>query len=530
MAFLSTLRLVRLLALCVTLLFVCVLSSPPAGAVVHEQASQAQASADPDNDLAKQEEALRAAARRTPDDAQVLARLGRVLALQSKTEDAIPWLEKALKRHPTDSDTRKTLATCYWQLGQLEKARRNLELVLRSKPQDSWSNLLLGMVSEDLGDHARCARLLSAMLPRVRQRPEPILSLVRAYYQLKEPNKAQETLRYLRDLPNGSKAIFSGGRTAAEFHDYPTAEELFRSILYTYGEPGEVQFNLALTQYSEQRFDESQQTLLASIRSGHANGNTYELLGWTYQKQDLLPEMLQAFEKAINLDPTQPSHILELGQALLEKKNSETALEVAKEAIKRFPASSRAYSLKGSAELRASRLTEALQSYTKAVALDPKDPKAALGLALTYWNANQTPEAMKAFTEAASKFPNEALIQLKYAIFLIFSPEQKTSELEAQIETLLKRSEQLDGSIAETHFDLGNIAVRQNKYEDALRQFAAAATLDPDLAKVHFALARVYRRLGREDEAAKETELHNRLKAKEEKDSGVNAAIGTKHP
>ena len=490
---------------------------------------QGQASAARTQDLGQQEEILRQAARRTPGNPQVLAKLGTILAMQNKMEESVIWLEKALKLSPRDAETRRTLATTYWQLGQLEKARQNLNVVLRATPQDSWATLLLGMVSEDLGEHARAAELLNAVLPRVRQRPEPILALARAYYQLKENEKARHTLRYLSELPNDSKSVFAGGRAAAEFRDYETAETLFRSIQYSYPDPGEIQFNLALAQYSQKRYDESQQLLLASISGAHSNANTYELLGWTYQKQNRLNEMMQAFEKAINMEPTQESHFLELGQALLEKRHADTALEVAKEAVKRFPASSRARSLQGSAELSTSRLTDATQSYTRAVELDPKDPKAALGLALTYWNANQVTEAAKFFAEAARKFPDEALIQLKYAIFLTNLAEEKTPEREAQIKALLKRSEQLDNSIAETHFNLGNIAVREEKYQEALREFEAATRLDPDLSKVHFAMARVYRRLGREDAAVKETQIHNRLKAKEEQDSEADAAIGA-HP
>ena len=269
---------------------------------------------------------------------------------------------------------------------------------------------------------------------------DKILALARAYYQLKQTDKARETLRYLSDLPNGSKAVFAGGRAAAEFRDYETAEALFGSILYSYPDPGEIQFNLALAQYSQRRYDESGKTLLASVQSGHATANAYELLGWTYAQQDRLEDMMKAFEKAINMEPGQESHFIELGQALLEKKNVDTALEVAQEAVKRFPTSPRAYSLKGAAELRMSRLTEALQSYGKALELHPNDPRAALGLALTYWNASQTAEAEKSFAEAARKFPNEALIQLKYAIFLMSSPEEKTQEKQAHIKALLKRA------------------------------------------------------------------------------------------
>lgn len=482
------------------------------------------------NDLDAQEQALRRAARRTPGNPQVLAKLGTVLAMQNKMEESVPWLEKALRLNPHDVETRKTLATAYWQLGQLEKARQSLELVLRARPADSWANLLLGMVSEDLGDHARAAHLLNAMLPRVRQRPEPILALARAYYQLRQTEKARETLRYLADLPGGSQAVFAGGRAAADFRDYETAEALFRSIEYSYPDPGEIQFNLALAEYSQKLYDESQKILLTSISSGYAKANTYELLGQTYQKQNRFEDMMQAFEKAINMEPTQESHFLELGQALLDKRIPETALEVAKDAVKRFPNSSRAYSLQGSAELAMSRLADAVQSYSRAIELDPKDPKAALGLALTYWNASQAAEAAKSFADAASKFPDDALIEFKYAVFLMNSVQEKTAESEARIKALLVKSEKLDGSLAETHFSLGNIAVNEEKYDEALREFEAAEKLDPDLAKIHFALARVYRRLGREDDAVKETEIHKRLKEKDEQDSEANAAIGTRHP
>ena len=480
----------------------------------------------PQTDPAAQERSLRQAVRDHPEDAKAQASLGTVLAMQNKLEEGVPWLEKALKANPRDAETRRTLATAYWQLGQAEKARTNLVIVLRALPGDGWSTLLLGMVSEELGDHAEAARLLHSMLPRVRQRVETILSLARAYYATNEPDKARQTLGYLAALPDAPQAQFKGGRAAADFRDYATAEAMFRAIQYSYPDPAEVQLNLALAQYAQQHYDDSQKTLLASVESGRANANTYELLGWTYQQQNRLEDMMKAFEKAINMEPGQESHFLELGQALLEKRNAQTALEVADEAIKRFPNSSRAWSMKGASELRMSRLTDAEKSYAKAVELGPDDAKAALGLALTYWNASQEDKATAAFSRAAARFPRDALIQLKYAIFLTNSPQPKGDKERQQIKSLLERSEQLDGSIAETHFNLGNIAVQEEKYDVALNEFEATTRLDPGMSKAHFALARVYRRLGREDAALKETEIHKKLKAKEELDSDANAAIG----
>jgi Flp pilus assembly protein TadD len=88
----------------------------------------------------------------------------------------------------------------------------------------------------------------------------------------------------------------------------------------------------------------------------------------------------------------------------------------------------------------------------------------------------------------------------------------------------------LDNSNAETHFQLGNLAIKEGHLQEALNELQTAAKLDPELSKTHLVLARVYRRAGREADAEKETELHRKLKAEEEQSTEATAAIGTRHP
>ncbi len=482
------------------------------------------------DDLAKNEAELREAIRRAPANPTYLAQLGSLLAIQNKPGEAVPYFERALKLNPADVETRRTLATSYWQLGRLAEARKNLEIVLKARPDDTLAILLLGMVSEDLGDHQRAAELLSEVIPLVRQRPETINSLARAYYHLGQTDKARNTLQMLVGHPAGPEAVFQGGRIAVEFKDYDAAEKMFLSIQTTYPDAGSLNYNLALAQFSAKRYAECEKTLLASIGYGHGTAEAYALLGWAYQKQDQLPEMLKAFEKAINMEPANQTYYIDLGDGLAEKKNYATAIEVAKEAVKRFPSSSSAYSMKGSVELKMYLLTEALKSYFKAVELDPNNPRAVLGLALTFWNMDRSDEAAKWFEEGVRKFPRDGFFLLKYALFLLNAPGERDAEQVARINNLLKKSEELDDSMPETHFQLGNLAMRENKYDEALNELQIAAKLEPDLSKAHLALARVYRRAGRTEEAEKETELHRKLKANEEQNADVNAAIGTRHP
>jgi tetratricopeptide (TPR) repeat protein len=481
------------------------------------------------DDSAKHEAELREAIRRAPANPAYLSQLGSLLAMQNKMGEAVPYLEKALKLNPADAETRRTLATSYWQLGKLAEARKNLEIVLKTHRDDTVAILLLGMVSEDLGDHQRATELLADVIPLVRQRPETIDSLARAYYHLGQTDKARNTLQMLVGHP-GPEAVFQGGRIAAEFKDYETAEKMFLSVQTTYPDAASLNYNLALAQFSAKQYAECEKTLLASIGYGHGTADAYALLGWAYQKQDQLPEMLKAFEKAINMEPTKQIYYIDLGDGLAEKKNYATAIEVAKQAVKRFPSSSSVYSMKGSVELKMYLLTEALKSYSKAVELDANNPRAVLGLALTLWNMDRGDEAAKWFEEGVRKFPRDGFVLLKYAMFLLNAPRERDAEQVARIKSLLKKSEELDGSMAETHFQLGNLAMKENKYDEALNELQIAAKLEPDLSKAHLALARVYRRAGRTEEAEKETELHRKLKASEEQNADVNAAIGTRHP
>lgn len=482
------------------------------------------------DDLARQEANIREAVRREPNNSANLARLGLVLAMENKFEESAKCFEKALKLNPSDVGTRRSLATDYWQLGQPEKARASLEMVLKAAPTDAVARLLLGMVSEESGDYQRAVKLLGDVLPLVRQRPETISSLARAYYHLGETEKARASLQMLVGHPAGPEAAFQGGRLAAQFKDYDTAEKLFLSVQTTYPDPGALNYNLALAQFSAKRYEACEKTLLTSTQYGHGAAETYALLGWTYGKEDRLEDMLKSFEKAINMEPSNQAHLLDLGEALVEKKNYATALEVAKETVKRFPSSSQAYALKGSVELKMYLLSEALESYTKGVALDPNNPRAALGLALTQWNMDRNEDAAKSFEAGVRKFPNDSFFLLKYALFLLNAPGERDAAATARIRSLLKKSVELDDSEAEAHFQLGNLALQENKYDEALNELHTAAKLDPEVSKVHLLLARIYRRMGREEEAVKETQFHRTLKAKEEQNVDATAAIGTRHP
>jgi protein O-GlcNAc transferase len=78
----------------------------------------------------------------------------------------------------------------------------------------------------------------------------------------------------------------------------------------------------------------------------------------------------------------------------------------------------------------------------------------------------------------------------------------------------------LDGLKTDTdnaggHTDLARAYELLREWEKAIEQYKAALDLDPSLNRVHYVLARIYRQLGREDQAKREVEIFRSTEAKD---------------
>jgi tetratricopeptide (TPR) repeat protein len=86
--------------------------------------------------LSDAEPILRRLATERPDDAGLHLQLGRVLAAQSKNDDAITEFQTALKLSPNDSDAQRELADLYTAAGKNDLAEASYRTLLTSHPND----------------------------------------------------------------------------------------------------------------------------------------------------------------------------------------------------------------------------------------------------------------------------------------------------------------------------------------------------------------------------------------------------------
>lgn len=468
-------------------------------------------------DVNTAEAELRQAVALAPQDAECLALMGVVLGMEHKLEESDSYFERALKADPADSATRRNLAWNQFELDQLEPAKENLAHLLRQKPGDSQGVLLLGMVDEELRDYRSAVRLLSSVPDEVKKRAQSLAALARAYYYQGHPDKAHETLAELSAHSFGPDGVFIGGEVAAELHDYKTAESLFQSIWQSYPDQQKLGYHLALVEYRAGRFQYAQRTLERVIGGGHESSEIYNLLAWCYYQQNDFRTAAAELDKAIALDPSDESNYLDGGMMLLEHHLVEAALNAADKALEVAPDSYRAHRLKALAEFKRGRIDDAEALYAKAVALKSDDLEAIVGLATAQLDKGDTRQAEETLKAAIARYPRGAILYQAYGNLLLSGIGTSGEADSSRIAMLFQKAIALDGSLAEAHYGLGKIALRDDRLRDARRELEAAVKLDPRSSKNHYALAQAYRKLGRAADAAHEVQQFQSLKAREER-------------
>jgi Flp pilus assembly protein TadD len=86
--------------------------------------------------LGEAEPLLRRLADERPDDAGIHLQLGRVLAAQSKKDDAITEIQTALKLAPADSDAQREIADLYSSAGKNDLAENTYRALVTTQPKD----------------------------------------------------------------------------------------------------------------------------------------------------------------------------------------------------------------------------------------------------------------------------------------------------------------------------------------------------------------------------------------------------------
>jgi tetratricopeptide (TPR) repeat protein len=271
----------------------------------------------------------------------------------------------------------------------------------------------------------------------------------------------------------------------------------------------------AATEYRANQFAESQATIEALLAAGVRDAGIFNLLAWCHHRQNRLPEAVSAMRNAIELEPAVETNYDHLAQILLDRRQNIAAAETISKALEIAPASFQAYKLKGRLEMQTGNAKRALESFAHAVELNGSDPESLLGLGLAQEKLFQYQAAAASFEKGITRFPRDPFFCQAYGRMLLQPGATTDPDAESRAVSLLEKALALDNSLSEAHYQLGRLLLAKGQAEKSLEHLETAAKLNPLSNGIHLSLANAYRRLGRDDDAAREFQLLRSLPPRE---------------
>jgi tetratricopeptide (TPR) repeat protein len=232
-------------------------------------------------------------------------------------------------------------------------------------------------------------------------------------------------------------------------------------------------------------------------------------MGECYRNLNQTDRAKSAFEAAYRLDPGEPAVLARLGEIALDEKHFDSAIKYFTSALEKQPDANRLhYSLamayRGKGDMEKARFHLGKRGM---VGVQPPDPlktrleKLVAGYRLHVlagklaFSAGRYNEAIESFQKAIAADPKETGARVNLAAAL--GQLKKYNEAIAQLEDVIK----LEPDNVTAHFNLGTLYGHLNNIKKSIAHLQVVVKMSPKDARAHLALAGALRRDGQVDKA-----------------------------
>ena len=337
------------------------------------------------------------------------------------------------------------------------------------------------------------------------------LSILKGEIALAEKDHASALAAYNAAHASGSSARTFFGIARAHFiaKALPKAREAVDNTLKASpAHAGALTLRAQLV-WEMQRDDAAAMKDLATVlddnaRKTHGTAEVSDALaakGWIMLARDRAGEARAAFDEAVKIDPRNVSALVGQGEVLYADGRYTEALTRFDEAVTKDASSIAALLGSAKTKIGLERLQDAKTQLTTARQKAPKDMNVALWLARTEESLGNKKAADDLYSTAVDladpQNPDAIQAYAAYAKFL--ASQGSTAEAAAKLEqarTKLPDTAALQRAI-------GEVAVAQGQFQEALEHFEAALQKNPTDLGTRFRLGQTYRKMHKLDLAAK---------------------------
>jgi Flp pilus assembly protein TadD len=444
---------------------------------------------------------LKRAAQSSPKNPRVFNMLGVVLTQLGRLQEANEAYGQALALAPNFLPARRNRAVNSFTRGDFGFAASEFEALAQLEPKDFVPKLFLGLLAMEELDFPKARRYLLEAQRLSRDNTKVLLALTRVHFTLGERSLALQTARDLQAQMQSSEAErFELGVTLAQFEANTEAVEVFDGLWHK--KPGvyDVGFNLALVQYRAGQLEAALRTLEQLSSSGKSTGEVLNLRGWIYNKMRQLDRARESLQLAIQAEPNNPDHYLDLSTVLTNEGDREAAIRVLSEGLEHHVQKDRLQVQMGLIYQKNGAREEAERWYREALH-NPSNQSAYLALAHLMSSSGRQSEALDLLKKGVQSLPTDALLHYMYGGLLLEAEEPPSPERLKMAESILRKALELNPLYANTHYVLGKLYASRGDYTTAESFFQKACSFNPNHAGAYYQLSVIARRQGRKEEA-----------------------------
>ena len=287
---------------------------------------------------------------------------------------------------------------------------------------------------------------------------------------------------------------------------------LFKQVLAVDPNYKGVNFFLGLSYFGKSEFPASIDCFERELKTPKPHPRTHYYLGLAMQSAGRMDEAISHLNQSLAQDPKDADALYEL--ARLHKNASLHSIEALKALD---PESFQLHALMGEVYADQERYSDAIEEYQKALAKRPDAPGMQFLIGVAYWAQRQMEPAEKAFKEAYKENPNDAMTNLYLGDIAVRF--QRFSEALPY----LLAAKQTQPAMPQLHVLLGQCYQSQRELQKAKTEFQAAVAADPAAAQPHYLLARVYRELHDPQASADELAQYEQLSKLEKEKTSPHA-------
>ena len=323
----------------------------------------------------------------------------------------------------------------HYQAGDLHQAKEICKKILKKQPDNGEVLYFMGVIYSQLGNHDLAIQTIK---------------------------------KSLQSYPNNPDAYHLLGMSFQEIRQLDDAVEYFQKTIQYSPDYAEAYNNLGNVYKEKRQFEEAIGCYQKAVELKPDLATAYYNLGVIYQEKKDYDEAINYYKKALRYDPSNHNMQNILGMALYTKgqlngdvSSLRESEKVFRQILKFHPNDFGSYCNLGSALKLQGKMTEAIDSYRKAVDLNPDFTEAHYNLGVALQETGHGDEAIRYYQKAI----------------------------------------ELDPNYSETYNNLGVLFQEKSQFDDALGYFQKALAFDNNAARALNNLGNIYSEMGQIDEA-----------------------------